>query len=507
MRNEETKGVFMKNIGSLLLALLLAACATAPAGPGLVSLDEALAEAAADVGSHVSETTEIVITELDTMASGVSDFLSGELSTYLTRSGKFKVLERDLEAVNAEHQFQMSGFVDDKSAVGIGHYLGAKVVITGSFKRFAGFSQLRLRAIDVRTSQLLTMYTVRIRPDDTVLASVMQPLDDAPPVAITENALAYLNRGEDLVREGKYDEAIKALDQTLSINENLGEGHFYQDVAKVNKSRFNFTTEASLISLIDGTVLVRYYKNSANITILAGVTSIGEWAFKECTDLTSITIPPSVTSIGDYAFFGCTNLVTVVVSRKTTIGRNAFPIGAQITYRDIVFEMNGTVLVRYWGNEANVTIPKDVTSIGDYAFGKGQLTSVTIPNSVTSIGIHAFSSNQLTSITIPNSVTSIGSFAFSNNQLMSVSIPNSVTYIGMDAFGNNKLMGISIGANVTLGFNAFEYGFADFYNTQGRREGIYIYYFDTAQTPWERGWKRSSLRRTQQGMLKMTDTF
>ena len=79
------------------------------------------------------------------------------------------------------------------------------------------------------------------------------------------------------------------------------------------------------------------------------VTSIGLWAFKECSDLTSVTIPNSVTSIGDYAFFYCNGLTSV-------------------------------------------TIPNSVTSIGDYAFWSCDgLTSVTIPNSVTSIGCYAFS--------------------------------------------------------------------------------------------------------------------
>ena len=62
----------------------------------------------------------------------------------------------------------------------------------------------------------------------------------------------------------------------------------------------------------------------------------------------------------------------------------------------------------------SVTIPNNVTSIGDNAFsGCSGLTSVTIPNSVTSIGSVAFwGCSGLTSITIPNSVTSIGSAAF-----------------------------------------------------------------------------------------------
>ena len=57
----------------------------------------------------------------------------------------------------------------------------------------------------------------------------------------------------------------------------------------------------------------------------------------------------------------------------------------------------------------SVTMPKNVTGIGNYAFsGCSSLTSVTIPDSVTSIGTMVFCGcSSLASVTIPNSVTSI----------------------------------------------------------------------------------------------------
>lgn len=62
----------------------------------------------------------------------------------------------------------------------------------------------------------------------------------------------------------------------------------------------------------------------------------------------------------------------------------------------------------------SVTIPKDVTRIGDGAFaGCGDLTDITIPDNVTSIGRGAFSRCEfLDSITLPDSITSIGERRF-----------------------------------------------------------------------------------------------
>ena len=55
------------------------------------------------------------------------------------------------------------------------------------------------------------------------------------------------------------------------------------------------------------------------------VTSIGDYAFYNCTGLTSVTIPNSVTGIGGRAFYNCIGLTSVTISNSvTSIGEEAF---------------------------------------------------------------------------------------------------------------------------------------------------------------------------------------
>ena len=234
-----------------------------------------------------------------------------------------------------------------------------------------------------------------------------------------------------------------------------------------------------------------YRDRLKSLIIEDGVTSIGSYAFAECTRLTSVTIPNSVTRIGSYAFAECIFLSVTIGNGVTNISSNAFDgcCGLSITwnaknypafsnYSDNPFYDIRTQITEFIiGDEItsipsymcyemsklkSVTISNSVTSIGWSAFYDcSGLTSVNIPNSVTSIGWSAFSGcSGLTSVSIPNSVSGIGSYAFSGcSGLTSVSIPNSVSSIGSYTFAEcTGLTSVTIGNGVT---SIGDYGFAE----------------------------------------------
>ena len=178
-----------------------------------------------------------------------------------------------------------------------------------------------------------------------------------------------------------------------------------------------------------------------HITLEEGTLGIADYAFRDCTRLTSVTIPNSVTSIGEYAFRDCSGLTSVTIGNSvTSIGERAFEGTAWFNNQPDGLIYAGKVAYIYKGTMptgTHITLEEGTLGIADYAFRYcNDLTSVTIPNSVTSIGERAFTECRgLTSVTIPNSVTSIGSSAFrACSGLTSVIIGNNVISIGESAF-------------------------------------------------------------------------
>jgi hypothetical protein len=154
------------------------------------------------------------------------------------------------------------------------------------------------------------------------------------------------------------------------------------------------------------------------------VTSIGDYAFNNCTSLTSVSIPKSVTIIGKNSFNNCDALISIAIPiTVTSINDQAF------------FDCDGLT---------SLSIPDSTTSIGSHTFYScDNLTSITIGTSVTSIGINAFNETPLAYITCKSETpATVGAFAFYSYDNTTLYVPlNSIEiYKSASTWSNFKII-------------------------------------------------------------------
>ncbi len=280
----------------------------------------------------------------------------------------------------------------------------------------------------------------------------------------------------------------------------------YYDRLSSNTAKVTYKDDYNSHSY-SGSVIIPETVNYGGVTY--SVTSIGNYAFYRCTELTNVNIGNNVYKIGGDAFNGCDRLTSIhIPSSVVNISGSAFYCCSNLTNITVdsynlkydsrdncnaIIETSSNTLI---AGSMSTIIPNSVTSIGEYAYGGRRITTITIPENITIIKDSAFegcsslssvqindleawckiqfgngSSNplawghylflngqEITNLIIPKSITTINAYSFyCFHGLKKLTIHDSVTSIDKWAFYECwDMKEVSIGESVqSIGEYAF----------------------------------------------------
>lgn len=207
-----------------------------------------------------------------------------------------------------------------------------------------------------------------------------------------------------------------------------------------------YKTDAFGANIVSNT----YEDGQGVITFDSAVTSVGNYAFYKCRNLTSVTIPNGVTLIGNNAFDECSISSIIIPDGVESIGTDAFIYCHNLTEVHIpqnVINLGGNPfrscngLAKFSGKYASADGRLLVQNGNIYSFAQAGLVEYTITEpGVNTIGWELFRDcESLVEVTIPQTITKIDFEAFYNCSSLKSVYCRSTTppILGSKAFGGN----------------------------------------------------------------------
>ena len=246
------------------------------------------------------------------------------------------------------------------------------------------------------------------------------------------------------------------------------------------------------IVIPDGTEKIGDYafyncSSLTSVTIPDGMTSIGRSAFSGCSGLTSVTIPDGVTSIGSYAFYGCSGLSVINIPNGTkkigsyafkdcislqsiflpitvnSVGQDAFSGCSQLTIRCEATNDNwsdewyGDCKVEWGCNAVNTNTDYDYVLHDGKAYlteYKGNETDITVPTAIDGYEVvdfgNAYQGNdEIVRVVIPEGFTRVESYAFAGcSKLTELILPEGLTEFGFFAIEDTQVAKLSFPSSI-----------------------------------------------------------
>jgi TolB-like protein len=162
-----------KGIGKMKKAIstfvLLCAVYTAVFAQESRTLDQAISDSMQYLVERLPVGSKVAVLNFSAATAELSDYVIEELIAYIVNdeAGRLTVVDRrNMEALQGEMDFQMSGEVSDETAQSIGQKLGAQIIISGRFTPLGRNFRMRIQAISVETAAIQGVQTLDVTLDD-----------------------------------------------------------------------------------------------------------------------------------------------------------------------------------------------------------------------------------------------------------------------------------------------------------------------------------------------------
>ena len=228
----------------------------------------------------------------------------------------------------------------------------------------------------------------------------------------------------------------------------------------------------------------------------SAITSLSNYSFRNCTELTSVLLPNALTYVGSFAFNSCEKLTSIDLPDKVvTIGNNAFAKSGLIEIelptslaklggtsatanvaasnssytfdqcldlKKVVFKgKNLTIIPKYVFNKTasleEVILTDSITTIGSYAFSESGIKSIDLLNATT-LNTYSFQKcASLETVKLNSSTSEIPNYCFSGcSSLSNINIPAGLTSIGNSAFTGASFTSFDLSNVTSIGTYAFQ---------------------------------------------------
>jgi len=336
----------MKTTAYLSILLLFIVISSVSLSAQTYTLDDILNRVATEIGLTLPTGTNIAILSFNSPTEAFSDYVIEELTGKLVKNPSLTVVDRkNLALINKEVILQLSGEVNDTSAVAIGQLLGAQSIVTGNLTNTGDVLRFRISVVNVETAAIQTQIALDLKSDSQVaflLGASIAGTQTTTLTTTTTTTTTASNPNEPPIQ------GINASGNTFSekltwLQRNADSNNTYILIATANDSiapqTFRFEGAKNVTVVLRGDAVNRVIKLSSNGTMF---TLIGDVTLVLDNNITLQGLDKNTGSIVSVQHNATLKMRTgSTVTGNTNSNSYQWEQGAGITVYGGTFEMTG----------------------------------------------------------------------------------------------------------------------------------------------------------------------